>query len=71
MKILSMVFKNEGGKNVTFRLPNVKDTVTDEQVKTFMTNIIAKNIFSTKGGKLVSIASAKTVDTTETVLNTK
>ena len=68
MKTLKMIFKNEDGNNVTFSLKNPKDTLTAQGVKDAMDNIIAKNVFITTGGELVSKVRAEIVDTTETTL---
>ena len=68
MKILRMVFANEGGNNVTFSLRNPKDPITAAEVQAVMDNIIAKNVFNSTGGDLVSKVRAEIVDTTETTL---
>jgi len=63
MKVLVMTFKNEEGQNVSLRLRYPKATLTDNQVKTLMDTIIAKNIFATSGGDLVEKVSAVVQDT--------
>lgn len=68
MKTLRMVFKNAGGSNVTFSLRNPKDDITAGEVETVMDTIIAKNIFSSTGGDLISKVRGELVDTTETTL---
>jgi hypothetical protein len=62
MKTLQMVFKNENGKNVTINVADAKDSLTSTEVKAAMQNIIAKNVFVSTGGKLVSAESAQLVD---------
>lgn len=63
MKVLVMTFKNEEGGNVSLRLRYPKETLTDQQVKTLMDTIIAKNIFATSGGDLKEKVSAVIQDT--------
>jgi hypothetical protein len=62
MKTLQMVFKNESGKNVTINVTDAKDSLTSTEVKAAMQSIIAKNVFVSTGGKLVSAESAQLVD---------
>lgn len=67
-KTLQMVFKNQLGKNTSFSIGNVKDAVTVEEIRTLMQLIIAKNIFDTTGGDLVSVISADIVTRDEQTL---
>lgn len=55
---LRMVFLNEAGKNVSINITGIKDTITPEEIKALMQLIVAKNIFESTGGSLVSIMSA-------------
>lgn len=55
---LRMVFLNEAGKNVSINIAGIKDTITTEETKSLMQLIVAKNIFESTGGNLVSIVSA-------------
>lgn len=55
---LRMVFLNEAGKNVSINIVGIKDTITPEEIKALMQLIVAKNIFESTGGNLVSIMSA-------------
>jgi len=55
---LRMVFLNEAGKNVSINIAGIKDTITPEEIKALMQLIVAKNIFESTGGNLVSIMSA-------------
>lgn len=57
-KNLQMVFLNEVGKNVSINIPDIKDGITAEEIKSLMQLIIAKNIFESTGGNLISIMSA-------------
>lgn len=60
-KSLQMVFKNAAGKNVTITVQNVKDDITQTQIKSLMDVITSKNIFTSQGGDIVSSASASIV----------
>jgi len=61
-KSLIMVFQNEAGKNVSISIPNVKEEITENDVKLVMQNIIQKNIFTSTGGDLITIMSAQVVN---------
>lgn len=56
-----MVFQNDGGKNVTITIPEVKDDLTDLEVKNLMQSIIAKDIVTSVGGDLISVVGASIV----------
>ncbi|MEN6565782.1 MAG: DUF2922 domain-containing protein [Veillonellales bacterium] len=58
-KSLEMVFKSEGGKSVTVAVKEPKDGLTLAEVQTVMNTIIAKNIFTSTSGNLVSIEEAQ------------
>ncbi len=53
-KTLRMPFRNGAGKEVNLTLANPKDGITKAEVVATQTLIIAKNLFSTTGGDLVS-----------------
>lgn len=57
-KTLQMVFQNQTGKNVSISLGEVKENLTSEEIKTLMQLIVAKNIFESTGGDLITIMSA-------------
>jgi len=59
-----MVFKNENGNNFTINLDNPRDNVTTAEVTGAMDTIIAKNVFLTTGGALVSKQDAQIIDRT-------
>ncbi|GIW49114.1 MAG: hypothetical protein KatS3mg079_590 [Caloramator sp.] len=61
-KSLVMVFQNEAGKNVSLSIPNVRENITEQEVKTVMQDIISKNIFTSTGGNLITIMSAQVVN---------
>lgn len=65
---LQMTFLTEAGTRTTISLDNPKDTLTQAEVTAAMDQVIAKNIFNTVGGDLVSKHSAQIVDTTTNVL---
>jgi hypothetical protein len=58
-KTLEMVFKNQGGTNVTISVLDPKEGLTMATVKAVMNSIIAKNIFSTKNGDLTFASEAR------------
>jgi len=53
-KTLRMPFRNGAGKEVNLTLANPKDGITKAEVVATQALIIAKNLFSTTGGDLVS-----------------
>lgn len=70
-KSLVMNFLTEEGKKTSVRISNVKEDITDLEVKTAMETIIAKNIFTTKNGDLKAIDSAHVQDTSVEELEVK
>ncbi len=70
-KSLSMSFLNEDGKKCSITLNNVKEDVTDAEVKAAMDVLIAKNIFTSKGGDLKTKDSAHIVERTSSSLTVK
>ena len=67
-KKLMLGFTNTAGKTVSITIPEPKATLAQADCTAAMDAIIAKNIFSTTGGELVSKLYAKVIDTTEDVL---
>jgi len=63
-----MSFLNEEGRRATVRLNTVKEGVTELEVQSAMDVILAKNIFSTKGGDLKTKDSAVIVSREDTEL---
>lgn len=63
-KVLRITFDNALGSAVSFTLPEPKEDLTGAQIEAVMDQIIAKNIFLTAGGELVSKRDIKIVDTT-------
>ena len=63
-KVLRMTFNNALGSAVSFTLPEPKADLTAAVIEAVMDQIIAKNIFLTTGGALISKRDIKLVDTT-------
>ena len=63
---LRLTFLNQANRNVTLSLENPRDNLTAAEVQGVMDTIIAKNIFTSSGGDLVSKVSATIIDTTTT-----
>ena len=58
-KTLEMIFINEGAKEVTVVVKDPKDSLTLAEVQAVMMTIIAKNVFSSTTGDLVSAKEAQ------------
>jgi hypothetical protein len=58
-KTLELVFITEANKEVTVVVRDPKDGVTLAEAQAVMATIIAKNIFSSTGGDLVSVKEAQ------------
>jgi hypothetical protein len=56
-----MVFQNQAGNNVSISIPEVKDTLTQTEIKTLMELIVSKNIFESIGGDLVNLMEANII----------
>lgn len=67
-KTLTMSFLNEEGRRAAIRLNAVKEDVTELDVQAAMDVILARNIFSTKGGDLKIKDSAVIVNRENTEL---
>lgn len=70
-KTLVMNFLNESGKKTAVRVSNVKEDITEAEVKNVMDVILAKNIFTTSGGDLKSKDSAELTDKNSSKLEVK
>jgi hypothetical protein len=70
-KTLTMSFLNEEGRKATVRLNTVKEDVTELEVQSAMDMILAKNIFSSKGGDLKLKDSAVIVNRENTELSVR
>ncbi|WP_106496193.1 DUF2922 domain-containing protein [Lentibacillus sp. Marseille-P4043] len=62
MKKLELKFANKEGKTVTYSLEKPVEPVDPAAVKSAMEEIISQNAFTSTGGDLVSIKSARVVD---------
>ncbi|MDF2635283.1 MAG: hypothetical protein K0R78_2157 [Pelosinus sp.] len=58
-KTLEMVFRSEGGKDVTLSIADPKENLTLAEVRTVMEDIIAKQVFESKTGNLSQIVEAR------------
>lgn len=65
---LQMRFITQTGSRVTLSLDNPKDTLSDSEVIPMMDLIIAKNIFTSKGGDLVAKDTAQIIERTAKVI---
>jgi hypothetical protein len=63
-KTLTMTFLNEIGSRASISLPAVKDDLTAAEVSTAMDVVIAKDIFNSTGGNLITKHSAQITDRT-------
>lgn len=60
-KTLQMVFQNEQAKNISINVPEIRDNVTEAEIKGLMDLIVAKNIFTSLGGNLVTLKEASII----------
>lgn len=60
-KTLEMIFVNTAGDKVTLRVVDPRDTITENEVRTVMDQVVAKDIFTSSGGSLTGIAGARIV----------
>lgn len=67
---LNLVFATSGGKNVTFSITDVKSDLKtiEAEADALMDSMIAKNIFTTSSGDLISKVSASLVERKATKL---
>ena len=63
---LSMTFVNTGGDKVAISVSGVKPAITEAQASALMDTIIAKDVFTSKGGTLVSKYGAQLTQRTVT-----
>lgn len=63
-KILRMVFRNQAGRNVTISLDNPRADLTAAEIEAAMDLVIARNIFTSTGGDLVSKQDIRLIDST-------
>ncbi|MGX4600166.1 DUF2922 domain-containing protein [Faecalimicrobium sp. JNUCC 81] len=65
-KRLLMTFKNSDDKKISLSVEDPKDDITEEEIKSAMELILAKNIFAPNGMDLVAVVEAKVVVTDTT-----
>lgn len=63
-KILRLTFNNAGGSTFSISLPQPKEDLTNLEIETAMDLVIAKNIFTGRGGDLTGKQDIKVIDTT-------
>jgi hypothetical protein len=63
---LSLIFVSTSGDKVTISITGVKPGVTQAETSALMDTFIAKDIFATKGGSLVSKYGAQLTERTVT-----
>ena len=61
-KTLRMVFRNQAGKNVTVSLDSPRSDVTSAEIEAAMDLVIARNIFTSSGGDLMSKQDIRIID---------
>ena len=62
-KRLVMVFKTDADANVSISVDNPKDSLKENEIKSAMALIIAKDVFAPKEEKLVALVEARIVVT--------
>ena len=67
-QVWRMTFSNASGNTTSISLADPKANLTSAQIEAAMDLIIAKNIFLTAGGELVSKKEAKLINTTSDAL---
>ncbi|MCL5289431.1 MAG: DUF2922 domain-containing protein [Bacillota bacterium] len=60
-KTLELIFVNATGSKVTLRVAEPKDNLLEADVRAVMDQIVARDIFTSTGGGLVSVAGARIV----------
>ncbi|QLY78755.1 DUF2922 domain-containing protein [Clostridium intestinale] len=65
---LSLVFITSNGSKASITIQDVRDDLTNEDVKELMQVIIANDTFLTKNGALVTPYSAKKISKSSTVI---
>lgn len=60
---LQLVFRTAGGSRKTISVEDPREDLTDEQVQTAMSAILAGNVFSAADGDLAAVVEARKVTT--------
>ena len=53
-RVLEMRFNNAAGRLVTIKVPDVLDSYSGADASLLMDNILARNIFTSNGGDLIT-----------------
>ncbi len=67
-KSLVMTFSTADGKQANMTIADPKDGLTDEIVRTAMTNMVSQRVFTAKSGLLTGARAAQLVQRTATEL---
>lgn len=67
-KTLNMVFNTSNGKKASINLINPKENLTKDQVMVVASDIIAKNIFDTTNGELISVSEINMKNSDKNIL---
>lgn len=60
---LEMIFLNAAGRRSTISVDNVREDITQQEVQSAMDMIVNRDIFTTSGGDITGIDSARIVST--------
>ncbi len=60
-RTLQLIFKNDGGRNVTISMADAREDLEAAEVETVMDNILQRDLFSSSGGDLSSPVLAQVV----------
>jgi hypothetical protein len=55
------VILDHAGNNILISIPEVKDTITQSEIKTLMEFFVSKNIFESVGGGLAGLMEANII----------
>ena len=65
-KDVNLTFTTESGKEYRMTIPDYREGITDEAIKTAAAGIVADDIFAPDGFALAKLSGARRVDTTTT-----
>jgi elongation factor P hydroxylase len=60
---LEMVFTNAAGRRSTISVDNAREDITQQEVQSAMETIVSRGIFTTSGGDITAIDSARIIAT--------
>jgi len=69
MKTLELIFENELGRTVTYRLDEPVDPADPEAVNAAMDEVIEQNVFGSTGGNLIKKKGARIVERSVTEID--